>query len=73
MNNHLTEELKVYRKQRNRLLKNALGKFALFYKSELVDIFDTYAEAAAKGYELYGNVPFLVQEILEEEPVMFVG
>jgi hypothetical protein len=73
MTNLLERELKKYKQIRRDLLQRAPEKFALIHENVLVGTFDSYSDAAREGYSRFGNVPFLVKEILEEEPVLFVG
>lgn len=63
----LKNELNAYSKQKNELIGKSKGKFALVKDSKVVDIFDTKNDAIRQGYERFGNVPFLVKQILEVE------
>jgi len=49
------------------LLKQHAGKFALFYGTVLVGVFDTDANALNAGYQKFGPVPLYVRQILPEE------
>jgi hypothetical protein len=71
--NELERELKTYKQHRSTLLVNARNKFVLIHQNEIAGVFSTYGHAAEKGYERFGNVPFLVKQVLEEEPVLVVG
>jgi len=67
MTQTLQEELETYEAHKVELLSKAKGKFALIKGKEVVDVFDTSQDAIRQGYERFGNVPFLVKEILEIE------
>jgi hypothetical protein len=70
----LEQEKKAYEAHRDELLAQAPGKFALVHGSEVVEIFDTKADAIASGYKRFGNIPFLVKEIVAvETPQNFVS
>ena len=73
MTNLLAQEQKLFEKRRRELIQSAIEKFALVHGEEFVGVFDSYEEAAAEGYGRFGNVPFLIKEILEEDPIHFVG
>lgn len=64
----LQEELSFFEQNRSELVKTHLGKFALVKHRALIDTFTTFAEAYAKGVELFGPEPFLIKPILPEEP-----
>jgi hypothetical protein len=61
----LEPELKTYEANRRELLGKARGKFVLIKDSDLIGIFDTELDAIRQGYQRFGNVPFLVNEIVE--------
>jgi hypothetical protein len=62
----LQQELETFEAHRTELMGRAAGKYALIHKDQLVDVFDTEADAIRDGYRQFGNVPFLVKKI---EPV----
>jgi len=68
MANKLSKEIETYEKNKTKLLKESSGKFALIKKEEIVNVFDTYADAVKVGIDKFGNTPFLVKQILEIEP-----
>lgn len=39
------------------------GRFALVHERVLVGVYESEAEAVAKGFETFGAVPFLVRQI----------
>ena len=65
--NLLSEELETYEKNKIRLLKESFGKFVLIKDKEIIDVFDTQADAIKFGIEKFGNVPFFVRKIEEVE------
>jgi hypothetical protein len=60
-------ELKTYEKNRDQLLGTAEGKFVLIQNSRVVGIYDSKMDAIAMGYQQFGNVPFLVKQIVKVE------
>ena len=60
------KELHTYESNRQRLI-GTWGKFVPIRGSEIVNVFDSQLDAMRQGYERFGNVPFLVKQILEVE------
>jgi hypothetical protein len=70
----LAEELKTYETHKAELVGQAPGKYVLVKDSRIVGIFDTEMDAVRQGYERFGNVPFLVKQIVEVEvPLEFTS
>ena len=70
----LDTELKTYEQNRDHLLGTADGKFVLIHKNQVIGIYDSKMDAIAAGYQQFGNVPFLVKQILKvETPQNFVS
>jgi hypothetical protein len=70
----LDEELRTYETHRQELLGRAKGKFVLIKKDRIVDVFASQEDALKRGYEEFGNHPFLVKEIVEVEvPLYFTS
>ena len=67
----LEQELKTYEKEKEKLLKEARGKFVLIKGSEIIGVYTSQEDALAEGYKRFGNQEFLVKEITEVEPVNF--
>ena len=63
----LDKELKTYDQHRDRLLGSAEGKFVLVKDDNVIGIYDSKMDAIAQGYQQFGNVPFLVKQILKIE------
>ncbi len=68
MANVLSKEIETYEKNKQKLLKESHGKFALIKSEEIINVFDTSADAIKVGIDKFGNTPFLVKQILEIEP-----
>lgn len=63
----LKRELETYEAQKSELIGRAMGKFALIKEEEVVGVFDTQMDAIRQGYARFGNVPFLVKQIVQLE------
>ncbi len=63
----LEKELQTYEANRQKLIGTSKGKFVLIKGSEIAGVFDTHIDAIRQGYDKYGNVPFLVKQVLEVE------
>ncbi len=63
--NILAEELETYEKNKQKLLEKDRGKFVLIKGKEIVNVFDTQADAVKVGIDKFGNSPFLVKKIQE--------
>lgn len=66
----LKEEQAFFNANRAKWLAEHKGKFALIKGSTLIGTFDTPENAYVAGVQKFGNVPFLIKQILEEEPVV---
>lgn len=70
----LGAELETYERHRDELLGKSEGKFALIHGNQIVGIFDSKKDAIEQGYERFGNIPFLVKQIVKvETPQNFVS
>ncbi len=70
----LDVELRTYEQNRDQLLGTAEGKFALIRHNHVIGIYDSKMDAIAEGYRQFGNVPFLVKQILKvETPLNFMS
>lgn len=65
----LEQEETYFAEHRARLLAEHPGKFALIKGSEFIDTFDSEENAYVAGLQRFGNTPFLVKQILPEDPV----
>lgn len=67
-------ELKIYEQHRDHLLGTAEGKFVLIRNDQVIGVYDSKMDAIAQGYRQFGNVPFLVKQIVRIEiPLDFVS
>jgi hypothetical protein len=70
----LDTELKTYEQHRHNLLGTAEGKFVLIRNDRVIGIYDSKMDAIAQGYQQFGNVPFLVKQIVKvETPQNFIS
>ncbi len=63
----LETELKTYEQHRDNLLGTAEGKFVLIQNDQVIGIYDSKMDAISQGYRQFGNVPFLVKQIVKVE------
>lgn len=67
-------ELETYERHRQELLGKAEGKYVLIRQDKVIGVFDSQSDAIQQGYERFGNVPFLVKQVLKvETPQNFVS
>ncbi len=67
-------ELGTYDAKREELLASAEGKFVLIKGEEMAGVYDSQEDAVRQGYGQFGNVPFLVKQVLRvDEPYRFVS
>ncbi|MDP2788475.1 MAG: hypothetical protein Q8O46_00275 [bacterium] len=67
MSKVLRKELETYNNQKSKLIGTEKGKFVLIKDDKVIDVFDAKIDAIRQGYEHFGNVSFLVKQILEVE------
>jgi hypothetical protein len=61
----LKRDLDYFESKLDELLGKSKGEYALIHEGQLIDTFKSKEDAIKKGYELFGNSPFLeVEEIL---------
>ena len=63
----LDTELETYEQNLDDLLGKAERKFVLIRKDKVVGVFDSKMDAIAEGYQKFGDVPFLVKQVLKIE------
>ncbi len=63
----LKKELRTYAAHKSELLRRVRGKYVLIKGSRIVGTFESELDAAHQGYERFGNVPFLVKQVMEVE------
>lgn len=70
----LAVELQTFRDKREDLVGSDFGRWALLKGEVVVCAMDTEMDAINTGYREFGNVPFLVAEILPfDRPAVFVS
>lgn len=70
MPNHeslLDEELAFFKEKLRDMVEQNEGRFALIKGHSLAGAYSHQGEAIQKGYEMFGDVPFLVKEIARAE------
>jgi hypothetical protein len=65
----LETELRYFGEHKEEWLKHYEGKYALVKGETLVGTFTTFQEAYQRGIAEFGKEPFLVQQVVREEPV----
>ena len=66
----LAAELATYQRELPRLLaEGEEGRWVLVRASEVISTWDTFEDAIQVGYGRFGQTPFLVQQVLAEQPV----
>jgi hypothetical protein len=66
----LATELATYQRELPRLLTDGEeGRWVLVRGSQVVSTWDTFEDAIQVGYDRFGQTPFLVQQVLTEQPV----
>lgn len=74
MTSVLDEEIRTYEAHREELLGRAKGKYVLIKGDRIIDVFADIRDALKRGYEEFGNQPFLAREIREFEiPLNFTS
>ncbi len=63
----LDTELKTYEQNRDQLLGTAEGKFVVIHNSQVIGLYDSKMDAIVVGYQQFGNVPFLVKQVVKVE------
>src|SRR3970040_771120 len=67
----LLGEYEYYLSQKQELLASFEGKVVLIKGKEVIGIFDTDEAAYWEGRRRFGNVPFLIHHITQEEEVVW--
>ena len=65
----LEREMEYFESQKEEWLRYYRGQLALIKGEELAGTFTTHHEAFVAGVKRFGNVPFLIQPVLEEDEV----
>jgi hypothetical protein len=74
MPTQLDRELETYAAHKGELLASDRGKIVLIKNDEVCGTFDTQMDAIRDGYRRFGNVPFLVKQVVEVDvPAWFAS
>ena len=80
MNAHysLQTELEYFQKNKQEYLKLYKGQFVLIKGEDFAGAFTTDAEAYKAGLEKFGNAPFLIKQVLDDDgtisyPALTIG
>lgn len=65
----LEREIEFFESKRKEWLKDHKDKFVLIKGKELIDVFSTFEDAYKEGVRRFGNQPFLIKKVTEEEEV----
>jgi len=68
----LREELAFYETMKAQWLLAHEGKFVLIKGKELLGFFDTQEQAYSEGLKRLGNTPFLIKQVVKEEPIQTI-
>ncbi|MBU1290909.1 hypothetical protein KKB17_03690 [bacterium] len=66
----LKKDLDYFESKLDELLGKSKGEYALIHEGQLIDTFKSKEDAIKRGYELFGNSPFLVKMISEVEDIL---
>lgn len=64
----LAAEREYFEAHRSEWLEHHEGKFALVKASRAHNFYDTWEQAYEAGVEEFGVVPFLVKQVLQDDP-----
>lgn len=64
----LETEIEYFEKNKDRLLAEHAGKFAVILNNELLGTYDSLENAYTAGVEAYGDRQFLVRKVSMSEP-----
>lgn len=69
----LTRELATYEARKAEFLATHPGEFVLIHGDEVVGFWANEDDALEVGYSRFGLVPLLLKQVVEKEPVIFLG
>jgi len=75
---YFKEELDFFEKNKDRLLEEHLGQYALIKGHELISTYSSSEDAYRAGIHQFGRQPFLIKHIVEKEepaqiPALYTG
>ena len=59
----LSEEIAAYEKMRSTLEADHLGKWVVVHEGKLVDVFESFEEAADQAVCRFGRGPYLIRQV----------
>jgi hypothetical protein len=59
----LKNEIAAYEKRQKELEEKHMGKWVLFHDGELVNIYDSFDDAATEAVTKFGRGPYLLRQI----------
>ena len=65
-------ELQTYEQNKERLLKEGEGQYAVILGSEVIGPYATFAIAFAQAVQTFDTKKFLIKHILRDEPISFI-
>jgi hypothetical protein len=65
----LATELAFFDSKKDEWLQHYEGQFVLVKDDQLLGVFPSQSEAVQAGLSRLGNVPFLVKQVLQSEPI----
>lgn len=68
----LETELATFDELRDKLVASHEGQYALIHDGDLLGTYTTFAEAYEAGVRSHGLAPFLVRQIAQEDPKVFL-
>jgi len=68
----LQVEWDYYHEIKENLLTHSEGMYVLIKDRKVLGIFNTTMEAYKVGLKKLGNVPMLIQQILKEDPIVYI-
>ena len=68
----LRDELSFFESMKAQWLTAHEGKFVLIKGQELMGVFESQEQAYSVGLERLGNIPFLIKQVVKEEPVQTI-
>ena len=68
----IAEEIAAYRNHLPQLLREQAGRFVLIKGADILGTFSDRSAALREGYARFGVVPFLVRQIADPEPVVYL-
>ena len=69
----LEKELSFFNKNKQEYTDQYKNKFLLIKEEKLEGSFDTDEQAYKAGVEKFGNKPFLIKQVLENEPTLTIS